>query len=63
MPTSHSVQSLLNNLVQGWGDKYGPILDGLGLHNVNDLCELTDDEVKEVLLAPTIRRCTQTGYC
>ena len=52
MPTSHSVHSLLDNLVHGWGEKYGHILDGLGLNNLNDLCGLTDDEVKEVLLEP-----------
>ena len=50
MPTSHSVHSLLDNLVHGWGEKYGHILDGLGLNNLNDLADLSDEEVKEVLV-------------
>jgi hypothetical protein len=43
---------VLDGLVHGWGEKYGPILHGLGLHSSDELSELTDGEVKEVLFEP-----------
>ena len=55
MPTSPSLQILLDSLVHGWGEKYGPILYELGLINPDELFDLTDGElrqVKEVLVEP-----------
>ncbi len=50
MPTSPWLLMVLDGVVDGWGDKYGPILHGLGLHRPDELIDLTDGEVKEVLL-------------
>jgi hypothetical protein len=54
MPTSTSpwLQMVLDGVVHGWGDKYGPILHGLGLNSPDELIDFTDGEVKEVLLEP-----------
>jgi hypothetical protein len=52
MPTSPSLQILLDSLVHGWGEKYGPILHELGLVDPDELFDLTDGEVKEVLVEP-----------
>ena len=52
MPTSPWLQMVLDGVVHGWGDKYGPILHGLGLNSPDELIDLTDGEVKEVLLEP-----------
>jgi hypothetical protein len=43
---------VLDGVVHGWGDKYGPILHGLGLNSPDELIDFTDGEVKEVLLEP-----------
>ncbi len=47
MPTSPSLQILLDSLVHGWGEKYVPILHELGLIDPDELFDLTDGEVKE----------------
>ncbi len=48
---------VLDGVVHGWGDKYGPILHGLGLNSPDELIDLTDGEVKEVLLEPLQLAC------
>ena len=52
MPTSPSLQILLDSLGHGWGEKYDPILHELGLIDPDELFDLTDGEVKEVLVEP-----------
>ena len=52
MPRSPSLQILLDSLTHGWGEKYAPILHELGLIDPDELFDLTDVEVKEVLVEP-----------
>jgi hypothetical protein len=52
MPRSPSLQILLDSLTHGWGEKYAPILHELGLIDPDELFDLTDVEVKDVLVEP-----------
>jgi hypothetical protein len=47
-----STTEFLDNLKLGWGLKYGPTLETLGLNDLDDAQDLTEDLLKEILGSP-----------